>query len=270
MHQIWVDNQKVQKVSPFDRGLAYGDGLFATMRVENRSILFLDTHLQRLIDGAYRLGFDWQLTQTLRDELNVLADKQVTGCIKLLLTRGEGGRGYQSPAKPSPMLIVSLHALPQTYQKWRKSGAKLASSDVPLASQPLLAGIKHLNRLEQVLIKSSGLLLGFDDWLVSNSQGNVIESSVGNLFFISGTDVYTPKITESGVSGVMRQQVIEALLTKGFNVFCTDISQASIQQYKHVVMTNSLYGIIDITAIDNHSFDRFELTQPLLISLGFC
>lgn len=269
MTQIWVNNVKKSQVSAFDRGLAYGDGVFATMRVANHSILFVDTHLARLSEGAERLGFSWHASDHLRQALTQLAIDNNNACIKLMLTRGEGGRGYQAPAKPSPMVMVSVHDIPDHYTDWQKTGVRLASSQVMLSAQPLLAGIKHSNRLEQVLIKSAPLVDNCHDWLVRDANHHIIESSAGNLFFIKGNTAYSAKLTHCGVSGVMRQQVIMALLSQGMNVCCIDITNDMLNQCEHVIMTNSLYGMLDVIAIDGKPYIQFAQTQAILASLGF-
>lgn len=269
MFQIWIDDVKIDSISALDRGLAYGDGLFATMRVANNKVMFLNSHLVRLQDGAERLGFFWQAKQNLLNELTEIASTQDNICIKLLLTRGEGGRGYQAPSAVTPMLIVSVHSIPDIYNVWHSRGVKLFSSTVKLASQPLLAGIKHLNRLEQVLIKSTQLTADCDDWLVKDQQGNIVESSAGNLFFIKNKQVSTPRLSFCGVSGVMREQVIKGLLTQGYNVTCTDISESMLEKFEYVLMTNSLYGIVDVVEINGKSFNRFADRQKLLKLLMF-
>lgn len=254
MVQIWQNDQPINQIKGDDRGLAYGDGLFATMLVNNKQIQYLEYHLKRLQDGAERLGFYWKIGKNLRAALHHLAQNNDLSCIKLQVTRGSGGRGYTPPINPSPIVIVSCHALPSHYDDWRRTGVKLTHSQVHLAQQPLLAGIKHLNRLEQVLVKSAVLPTSADEFWVSDTCGNIIESAIGNLFFIHGNEVFTPRISFAGVAGVMREQLIYILLQMGFKVNAIDISWQQVQKSEFVLMTNSLVGICPVTQIDEYAF----------------
>ncbi|UJF21008.1 aminodeoxychorismate lyase [Shewanella sp. OMA3-2] len=203
MTQVWVNQQHMANVSPFDRGLAYGDGLFATMRTYPSSaakagIMLLDLHLSRLEQGCKRLNLNWFASSQLRHHLIYLASTYPNACIKLLLTRGVGGRGYQAPEAAIVTEITSVHEIPAHYQSWQQEGVALATSPVTLARQPLLAGIKHLNRLEQVLIKSHSLPSEFDDWLVYDTQGYLIEASMANIFIVKNNQVFTPQLIKLG------------------------------------------------------------------------
>ncbi|MDP5145342.1 aminodeoxychorismate lyase [Shewanella sp. ULN5] len=259
MTQVWVNQQNSANVSPFDRGLAYGDGVFATMRTYPKSapqsgIMFLDLHLARLAQGCQRLHINWTVSETLLAHLSELAEKNPNCCIKLLLTRGVGGRGYQAPVNANVTEITSVHEIPAHYKTWQYQGVALATSSITLAQQPLLAGMKHLNRLEQVLIKTQPLPEGFDDWLVYDTQANVIEASMANIFIVKAQHVYTPAINQAGVSGVMRQAVIEALLDIGVDVRIQSLSQADVVEADSIMISNSLFGIIDVIKVDKTSY----------------
>ncbi|MGI2258428.1 aminodeoxychorismate lyase [Shewanella sp. GXUN23E] len=250
MSEIWIGDARVTAIDPADRALAYGDGLFATMNVSAQQICYLESHLRRLSDGAARLGFCWHPSSALRQRLNELASEHPEACIKLLLSRGVGGRGYQAPAMASPMVIISVHPLPPHYVQWQQQGICLGRSPVTLGCQPLLAGMKHLNRLEQVLIKAH-MADDVDDVWVTDAQGHVIEASAGNLFLINDMQVTVPSHAYAGVSGVMREQVIEALLDMGLNVAAADISEAQLLAASHVLVTNSLMGAVPVSRIAN-------------------
>ncbi|QDF67299.1 aminodeoxychorismate lyase [Shewanella sp. SNU WT4] len=245
-----------------DRALAYGDGLFATMRVLHGRILWLAQHLARLSDGAERLGFTLTFSDDIRAQLIHLA-QQPSGCIKLHVSRGIGGRGYQASAHPNPIIRMSFHPLPEHYDAWQANGIRLSTSRVRLGRQPLLAGIKHLNRLEQVLIKQEQLPAGVDDYLVFDDQEHLIETSIGNIFLMINGKVCCPSHGHAGVAGVARSQVMLALLNMGFALETRPIRRAELQLAEHVFTTNSLFGIVDIIQIDQLNFCRFEATQRL-------
>jgi len=267
MTEVWVNGKQDCLVDPLERGLAYGDGLFATMRFSDGEVLFLRPHLLRLTQGAKRLGFDWCASDALIAQIKHLAMTHGDGCIKLLLGRGVGGRGYAAPANATITEILSIHAIPSHYSQWQSAGISLKSSDVKLAHQPLLAGIKHLNRLEQVLIKSKNLPSGFEDWLVMDQQCNVIESSMANLFLVDGNKVITPSISLAGVAGVMRELVIYALIERGFDLHINEVSYQQLSQFDHGFITNSLFGLVDINRIDDFTYERSPFTASIRDSL---
>ncbi|MFT5788549.1 MAG: 4-amino-4-deoxychorismate lyase [Shewanella sp.] len=264
MSVVWVNGQPDATISPLDRGLAYGDGLFATMRVNKSEIQFIESHFLRLTQGAQRLGFQWQPSTALRELLLQCATDNPQSCLKILLSRGIGGRGYMPPnSSLSINEIVSVHPFPGFYQDWQKAGVSLQSSNILLARQPRLAGIKHCNRLEQVLIKSVALADGIDDWLVLDSNKKIIESSMANLFFETDAGIVTPKLSYAGVAGMMREQVIYQLLEMKFTVSITEIDIDILSQVKHVFMTNSLLGVVDVNRIDQQRFNSAPYTSSL-------
>ncbi|WP_299806251.1 aminodeoxychorismate lyase [uncultured Shewanella sp.] len=292
MTQVWVDGQPDNHVNPLDRGVAYGDGIFATMRVHQGEIQFLGSHLERLRQGAFRLGFGWHPSENLQLQLYSLAKANSNSCIKILLTRGVGGRGYgasvvrnnpaiipvsetvlrseamtasnsQAAAPLNATEIVSVHNLPTHYQNWQQEGVCLALSEVRLGKQPKLAGIKHCNRLEQVLVKSVDLAEGAQDWLVLDSDDNVVESSMANIFFVFDKKIITPRQSFAGVAGMMREQVMHQLLQMGYRVEVTDFHYSMLNTAKHVFMTNSLFGLVDVLAIADMRYSRAPWTSKI-------
>lgn len=268
MSKIWINGKQEHSLSPLDRGLAYGDGLFATMRIVDGEIAFQAAHLGRLTQGAKRLGMIWHASASLIAQLKSLAAQEACGCIKLLLTRGCGGRGYAAPESSSVTEVVSIHPLPAHYRQWQQAGIAITRSPIKLSKQPRLAGIKHLNRLEQVLVKSETITDGFDDWLVLDDEERVIESSMANLFFVDDSKVITPSMSGSGVAGVMRELVIYALIEQGFQVEVRPVNIAHLSHFQHAFMTNSLIGIIDINRIDNIDYNHAHFTHTLRQSLN--
>ncbi|MCH4294113.1 aminodeoxychorismate lyase [Shewanella sp. 3B26] len=270
----WLDltlepahSEQAHNISPMDRGLAYGDGLFATMALSREGkVAFLESHLSRLKQGASRLGFALDI-KDIEARLIVAAKSQTKyktpRGLKLLISRGAGGRGYLAPDDPSPVAVLSAFDIPAHYLDWQQQGIALASSELMLGHQPKLAGIKHLNRLEQVLIRRQVLPEWAQDFLVCDALGQLVEASMANLLFIKGKQCITPSLAYSGVSGVMRQQVIMALLTLGYSVEMKPLHRAELAQFEAVLMTNSLLGIVDVIRIDNSHYKAFNGTNKV-------
>lgn len=137
-----------------DRAAQFGDGCFTTARIQQGQVALLDAHLQRLQTTCEKLQIPFHDWLTLSEEMQRLARPHAQGVLKVILTRGVGGRGYSTAGCVSPTRILSVSPFPAHYARWREEGITLTQSPVPLGRNPWLAGLKHLNRLEQVLIRS--------------------------------------------------------------------------------------------------------------------
>mgnify|MGYP003504320419 FL=1 len=151
--QIWYGDDAVTHWAADDRGIAYGDGLFETIRVCASQGVLLAEHLQRLQQGCRQLGIPFLASWPQRI-MSFLADA-ADGILRVQVTRGAGGRGYQSPPSIVPGFALSWHALPSYPAQYTQWGVRVADAPFALAAQPMLAGIKHSNRLEQVLLRDA-------------------------------------------------------------------------------------------------------------------
>ncbi|MDU0355309.1 aminodeoxychorismate lyase [Paraglaciecola aquimarina] len=217
-----VNGQFQTEISITDRALQYGDGCFTTIACRNGCLEFYDDHIQRLKTSCHKLAIQFsaweELTRSIHASLQNLNDQTRDLVIKVLISRGQGGRGYSPKGCSTPNYIITHHPYPQHYNQLQQNGIKLTVSPIQLAKQPLLAGIKHLNRMEQVLIKNDLLNSDFDDALVCDTDGAIIESSIANCFWKQDGQWFTPDLTHSGVEGVMRKQVIYLFEKHGINL----------------------------------------------------
>jgi 4-amino-4-deoxychorismate lyase len=205
---VWVNGSELGCVDPADRGLAYGDGLFETIRVAQGRALLLEGHIGRLVADAAVLGINFD-EAGLCDEYARFLGHCPDSCItKILVTRGCGGRGYlPDPCAPATIIFSSHPPLahPVGHQV---TGINAGICSLQLALQPMLAGIKHLNRLEQVLLRREMEELQVDEALVCDARGYVIEGVFSNVFMVSGGKLHTPAIETAGVRGVMRAAIL--------------------------------------------------------------
>ncbi len=243
---ILVNGHPVDTVSVFDRGLAYGDGVFETIKVVDRTPVLWDLHQRRLGSGCQQLGIDFDLDcqQLLRSEVAGLC-RQLEGpaaVIKIIITRGAGGRGYRPNPKCPPQRIISAAPLPQYPPSYQQSGIKLTLCHTRLSLNPRLAGIKHLNRLEQVLARSEWQDQ-FAEGVVRDYADHVVEGTMSNLFLIAGNQLRTPRLDQSGVNGVIRQVICHRAACEGLAVAETPISVDQMKQSESLFMTNSLIGL---------------------------
>lgn len=268
---MWVNGEHTKTVSILDRGLSYGDGIFTTIKVIDGQCELLSQHITRLEQGITRLSITPINLILLRNDLVAKAQKHSTGVLKVMVTRGEGKRGYSSLGCDSPNIIIIAGNLPD-YQSHQTNGIKLGVSNVTLGINPLTAGIKHLNRLEQVLVKQDIDEQEWTDALVLDCQGYIVETSMANVFWRIGNNVYTPSLEFSGVNGLMRQQVIKTLNEQSVSQNSEWASITIIEnrfilndilKADEVFITNCLMGIVPIIAIDNNSYQIGDITNKL-------
>lgn len=247
MHKDWIP----------DRGLQFGDGVFTTAKAVNGDLQLLDLHMKRLLLGCERLGIEKPDALTLRQGLQSRARHVRNGVVKLIITRGEGGRGYATQGCVGPNVYLQDFPLPS----FSDTPLALGVANYRLGWQPRLAGIKHLNRLDQVLLKQELAPSGWDDLVVLDYQGNVIETTVANLFWQIEGVWYTPKLNNAGVDGVMRQAILCAFDAQQIPCIEVNARLASLLKAEKVFCCNSLMGIRAVGQIDEVSFADFDHAQ---------
>jgi 4-amino-4-deoxychorismate lyase len=247
-----------------DRAPHYGDGVFTTMRVAKGQIDLFPYHQERLKADTAALFLPTPNTQIF-DYAKKQAELLGHGVLKIVLSAGVGGRGYLRPEKLSPTALFFTSSMPKDYDVWRKYGVSVSVSRIQIASQPALAGIKHLNRLEQVLIKQE--LSGLDETevLVFDSEQHLVETSTGNVFVLDNHQQWsTPILNKSGVKGVMRAFVMAELRKQGHVVVEKPILLDDIQHANAVAITNALMGVVPVTYLAHKQKHwRFNI-EPVL------
>ncbi|WP_416740024.1 aminodeoxychorismate lyase [Pseudomonas sp. NFX71] len=258
----WVDGQPADALSLKDRGLAYGDGLFETIAVRGGQPLLLDRHLARLADGCLRLAItaDHAL---IRSELLAYAAALGEGVLKLILTRGDSLRGYApDPAAQARRILQGNR--PAAYPVVHgEHGVRLFPCTTRLSRQPLLAGLKHLNRLEQVIARSEWQDTEHAEGLMLDQAGRVIEGVFSNLFLIRDGVLITADLKRCGVAGVMRAELLFQAESLGIPTQITDISLDQLQWADEVFVCNSVYGVWPVRAYAALSWSIGPLTRKL-------
>ncbi|TMP26968.1 aminodeoxychorismate lyase [Pseudoalteromonas rubra] len=239
----------MQQVSSRDRGLNYGDGFFTTVKISAGKLERWEGHLKRLAQCASALYFPELDFRALTERCECASREVDEGVLKVVITRGEGGRGYGLPDQAQVTTLVSLSAYPAHYNRWREDGITLAMSDVRLGHQPMLAGLKTLNRLEQVLIKQNAAQKAADDVLVMDLHGQVIESSAANILIYKDKQWYTPDLSQCGIQGVYLSSLQQHNPIKR-----TSLSLESVYAADAVYVCNSLMGLVPVRQISNHHF----------------
>jgi 4-amino-4-deoxychorismate lyase len=242
----WVNGSSGAAISTLDRGFRYGDSLFETLRVCGGEYHLLSYHLQRLERGCRVLDIPWtegRIRESLAQGRQYLHASGVEdACARLTVSRGEGGQGYGgSSGQPTVSLNLTTPGL-----AWGEAlpPARLIRCETVLAEQPCLAGIKHGNRLEQVLGAREVQGAGADEGFMLNQRGEIICAVSANVFALFGDTLMTPVLDACGVEGTVRRLIIEELApTLGISVSQQAISWADLQQADEVFLTNALIGI---------------------------
>ncbi|MGE8416363.1 MAG: aminodeoxychorismate lyase [Pseudomonas sp.] len=261
MHS-WVDGQPADALSLKDRGLAYGDGLFETIVVRSGKPLLLDRHLQRLAEGCRRLALTVD-PDLVRGEMQAYAEAMGEGVLKLILTRGDSLRGYTADPVARARRILLGSTLPAYPAAHAEQGVRLFPCATRLSEQPLLAGLKHLNRLEQVLARAEWRDSEHAEGLMLDGAGRVIEGVFSNLFLVSRGGLFTADLSRCGVAGVMRAEILAQAAAQGISVQVVDISLEQLQQADEVFVCNSVYGVWPVLGCAGMSWSAGPLTRKL-------
>lgn len=268
MPTMWVNGVATDVISASDRGFSYGDGIFTTIKVTNGVCHLLPDHLMRLQRGITALAIAQIDFDALLTQLCDVAKALVQGVIKVVISRGVGQRGYSSVGCDSPTVVVSTSPLPAHYQEWQQEGISLGVSTIALGLNPLTAGIKHLNRLEQVLVKQQIDDNGWTDAVVLDCQACVIETNMANLFWRCGDKVYTPNLDFSGVKGLMREQVKSALGSWSMTLVEDRFKLSSLTDADEIFITNCLMDVVPVVAIESKSYAIGNLTKRLIAHIS--
>jgi len=258
----WVDGAPAAHLPVQDRGLAYGDGLFETIAVRAGQPVLLERHLARLAEGCARLAIPVDLV-LLQAELQAFCAQLGEGVAKLILTRGDGLRGYGPPPAPQPRRILQGGPLPCYPAAYAEQGVRLFPCMTRLAEQPLLAGLKHLNRLEQVLARAEWQDDEHAEGLLRDGHGRVIEGVYSNLFLVKNGVLITADLQRCGVAGVMRAELLEQAQALGIECQVRDIDYAELLAADEVLLCNSVYGVWPVRALATHDWPVGPLTRKL-------
>ncbi|KGI77945.1 aminodeoxychorismate lyase [Oleiagrimonas soli] len=237
-----IDGRETQQVPADDRGLRYGDGLFETVRVIDGRAPLWARHMQRLAHGCERLGMPSPDTEALREDVAALTQAYGPSVVRITLTRGGGERGYLPPETPRCTRIVTAAPAPLRPAHWSDAGIRVRFCDTRLAVQPALAGLKHLNRLEQVLARAEWRDPDIVEGLMRSMDGAVVCATAANLFARIDGDWITPSVETCGVAGVARAEV----LAQWPRCRIGTIEMGALMQAEEVFLSSSVRGILPV------------------------
>ena len=253
-----VNGVAATTVSVDERALHYGDGLFETLRCRDGRVRWLDLHLARLARGCERLGIAMPDRDLLQRELQQLAQGPQHCLLKLIVTRGVAtGRGYRPSGREQPTRIVRRYDWPAA----PAAEYRVHHSPVQLGRNAALAGIKHLNRLEQVLAQRAAALAGVDEALQSSESGAIVAGTMSNVFFVRDDLWLTPPLVECGVAGIMRTLVLESAPGLGIEVREQPVTPVQALEAPAIVLSNVRLGLQAV-----HWYEGRRLSVPASVS----
>ncbi|MGH1461739.1 MAG: aminodeoxychorismate lyase [Neptuniibacter sp.] len=260
MQKVWVNGVQQDQVSVTDRAFTYGDGLFETIRVSASHPELLENHLTRLKEGLKRLKFAEDTNALILEDIQSIkfAGDQI---LKVIVSRGEGARGYALPMNQAATRVILLSDR-TNYAEQPSEGVSVRICQYQMAINPVLAGLKHLNRLEQVLARSEWQG-EFAEGVVTDRDGFVVEGTMSNLFWVNDGVIYTPKLDRCGVQGVMRNFVIQQLMNQGDRVQEGYYPVNALIDADEIFLTNSLIHIWPVKELDSKLLKVGPVTRKI-------
>ncbi len=244
-----INGEQGGSIHVMDRAVMYGDGVFRTMRMDHGQIKSWPQQYQKLHADCQALDILCPAQNTLEQELQQFARDEPNCVIKIIVSRGEGGRGYSVPTSASPNRVVLSAALPDYPPRYWSDGIQLHLCEIRLSHQPRLAGIKHLNRLENVLARMEWTDADIPEGLLLDAEGWVVEGTMSNLFMRVGQKLFTPDLSACGVTGLQRDRILKYAPTLGLSVEISRFKLPNLLQAEEIFVSNSLIGIWPVRQI---------------------
>jgi len=259
-----VNGRAARGVSLLERGLHYGDGLFETIACVAGRARFLDRHLRRLTEGCARLAMPPVDAAGLRREIEKLAAGAARAVIKLLVTRGAAvTRGYALTGREQPTRIMLRYPWPGDDPTLARDGVRVRIARLRLGENPALAGLKHCNRLEQVLARAEWTDTGITESLLFSSSGALISGTMTNVFLVRDSMLVTPRMDRCGVAGVMRAVVLDLAAEAGIAAGERVLEARHLAQAQELFLTSALTGIRPVRELDGRTLAPGPVTRAL-------
>ncbi len=260
MLECLVDGEISTFVKSTNRGLNYADGLFETLPVHNGRPRRWQAHMDRLGAGCERLGLAMPPQAILLREVQTVSAGLPDAVVKIVITRDGQGRGYMPPQGTNSVRIVSAHIYPDGIHERAREGLRARICDLRLAIQPALGGMKHLNRLEQVLASVETREAGVAEGILLDSEDHIISAIAANIFLVTEDRLLTPRLDRCGVRGVLRSQILA-----DFGARCEQrrLTSDMLPEADEVFICNAVRGIVPLIAIDDQEYSIGPVTREL-------
>ena len=260
---VWVNGRPDAALSPLERGLHYGDGLFETIACLGGRPRFLNLHLERLARGCTRLGIELPDREELRREILAAAAEAPSAIVKVLLTRGPAvARGYATTGSEQ-LTRLTLRYRREDEPRNAQDGVRVRTAALRLGENPALAGLKHLNRLEQVLARREWSDGAIAEALMFSSSGMLISGVMSNVFLVEGARLRTPLLDRCGVAGVMRQVVLREAARAGIAAEEAPLDAGDLARARELFLTSAVIGLRPVRVLDGRACEIGAVTREL-------
>lgn len=260
---VLVNGSPVGYLSPLDRGLAYGDGVFRTLRLEAGEPIWWNDHHAKLEADCRQLGIASPSRAEWEQDIAWIAVRQPDAVLRLTVTRGAGPRGYRMPEVPIPVRIVTAAPPPLGAEVIAEHGATLRLCELRLGHQPRLAGVKHLNRLENVLARAEWDDPAIHEGVLLDTDGHLVSGVMSNLFLWHDGHLGTPLLDRCGVAGVTRERLLRAAHRLGIAVDEGRFQVQHLLDAEAVLLTNSLIGVWPVARLGGRHWDPSPIAERL-------
>ena len=254
-----INGVNTTQLSTLDRTIHYGDGVFTTVKIAQGKVVWLRSHIDRLKHSCQQFnisGVNWSL---LEKEILSVVKPFEHHVLKVIISAGQSSKGYARGNDCTANTMLMINDFPIYYQQLQKSGVSVALAKSFVSINPMLAGVKHLNRLEQVLLKNELASAKVDDLLATNSDGDIIETITGNVFMLINNQWCTPKLNKSGVAGLARMK----LLNHFSGIHEREIRADEIDNVKAMFTTECLMPLLPVSSLEGRSLD-ISVCKPYL------
>lgn len=273
-HTYLINGDFNQAISPLDRGFAYGDGVFRTMVIRSGLPVNWPLHYQKLVADCAAIGIVCPSAELLMSDFLQLfsiedVDSEKQEVAKIMITRGEGERGYKPPAVTTPTRVIIKSAMPLYAKESYAGGVQLHVCNTRLSSQVKLAGVKHLNRLENILARMEWRDEDIFDGVLLDQQGGVIECTMSNIFARFDKVLVTPDLSECGVAGITRQRICDVSSALNLTAEVAPLSLSRMLQADELIICNSLYGAFQVSKIGDTTWVQQALAKTFRNLLSY-
>lgn len=260
MHaRMLIDGVVADRISALDRGLAYGDGLFESIRLVGATAPLWPRHMQRLSEGCDRLRMPAPDPAQLWREVQAVTRDMPHAVVRITITRGIGERGYALPTAPRPTRVVAAFAPPRISGDSYTQGVRMRVCDIRLAEQPMLAGMKHLNRLEQVLARAEWHDPAIAEGVLRDSHGRVVSATMANLFAVIDGALLTPALDHCGVAGVARAEVLAVRP----QTWVCELTLDALHGASEIFLSSSVRGILPVRSLGERNYAAGGVAREL-------
>jgi len=272
MNSWYVNGEAVEHLAVDDRGLQYGDGLFETIAIRNGEARLWSKHMERLNKGCELLGIVMPTESDLH--AGVMQAVTASGVLpayavtKIILTAGTSLRGYGRQRDQLPFVLFGAFAATPPPAVSYQNGIEVALCETRLASNSAFAGIKTLNRLEQVLARSEIMATDAYEGLTMDADDNIICGTMSNVFFVQNKTISTAPVDRSGVSGVMRRHAIDVLRKQELDTRLQYTDLPSLGDVEEVFLSNSQFGVMPVNRCGERTWSVGPVTRKVMSLLA--